>query len=254
MTRVLDHVPGLTFHGRKAEGVENAFRYGVDYVLLDPEDRGPFPRLFGRNRAALASLRDRDHGGPPGDGRGVAWLHDMLAEKLPDLRAGRILLLAQPRVLGHTFNPVSFWLVHDRDDVLRAVVAEVTNTYGDRHSYLCHSADLAPIGAGTTLAARKILHVSPFQPVAGGYRFRFDIRDDRLAIWIDYRSPGGRLMATLSGPRRPLTNRAILGAALRRPFGTRRVLGLIHWQALRLWWRGATFRGRPAPPPSEVSR
>lgn len=254
MRRVLDHVPGLTFHGRKGEGVANVFRYGVDYVLLDPDDRGPFPRLFGRNRPALASLRDRDHGGAPNHGRGAAWLREVLAETLPDLAVGRVLLLAQPRVLGHTFNPVSFWLVHDPQDVLRAVVAEVTNTYGDRHSYLCHADRLAAIDADTVLVARKILHVSPFQPVAGGYRFRFDIRDDRIAIWIDYRSPAGRLMATLSGPRRPLTNRAILGAALRRPLGTRRVLGLIHWQALRLWWRGATFRNRPDPPTTEVSR
>ncbi|CTQ33595.1 DUF1365 domain-containing protein [Jannaschia rubra] len=254
MRRVLDHVPGTTFHGRWADGVANTFRYGVDYVLLDPADTGPLPRFFSRDRANLVSLRDRDHGGPPGEGRGLPWARDVLACHLPDFAPGRILLLAQPRVLGHTFNPVSFWLIHDGGDGLRAVIAEVTNTYGDRHSYLCHADDLAPIAPDMRITVQKVLHVSPFQPVEGRYTFRFDISDSRVGVWIDYRMPGGRLLATLTGPRRPLTDGALLRAALRRPFGSRRVLALIHWQALRLWWRGAPFRDRPDPPSSGVSR
>lgn len=253
MTRTLDHIPGTTFHGRRAEGVSNRFSYGVDYVLLDPSDDGPLPALFARNARAFAQIRDRDHGGRPGHGRGVSWVRDVLAEALPAFQPARILLLAQPRMLGHVFNPVSFWLIHDASDRLTAVIAEVSNTYGDRHSYLCHTPDLAPITATTELAARKLMHVSPFQPVEGGYRFRFDIRPDRIAIRIDYAQGHGTLVATLTGPRHPLTNRALLRAALRRPFGTRRVLTLIHWQALKLWWKGATFRGRPTPPATEIS-
>ncbi|MFO6465931.1 DUF1365 domain-containing protein [Jannaschia sp. KMU-145] len=254
MTRVLDHVPGQTFHGRRAEGVTNAFRYGVDYVLLNPTDTGPMPSLFGRNRASLASLRDRDHGGPPGAGRGVRWVHEVLSEAHPSFRPGRILLLAQPRVLGHAFNPVSFWLIHDMAGAFRIAIAEVTNTYGDRHSYLCHTDDLAPITPDTRLGVRKLMHVSPFQPTEGDYAFRFDIAPDRVDIRIDYRIGDGRLLAVLTGPRVPLTNRGLIRAALRRPFGTRRVLGLIHWQALRLWWKGATWRNRPRPPEHETSR
>jgi DUF1365 family protein len=167
---------------------------------------------------------------------------------------GALWLLAQPRVLGHVFNPVSFWLCHDRAGALKVVIAEVTNTFGDRHSYLCHHDDLRPIGAADTLGAQKIFHVSPFQPLTGEYSFRFDIRADAIAIRIAYRSGDERLVATLTGPRRPLTNAAILRAALRRPFGSRRVLGLIHWQALRLWWKGARYRARPEPPKTKVSR
>jgi DUF1365 family protein len=137
---------------------------------------------------------------------------------------------------------------------LIAVISEVNNTYGDRHSYLCHHADQRPIEASDTLHAVKILHVSPFQPVAGDYSFRFDVRADRIGIWIDYTRPEGGLIATLTGARRPLTTGAILLSALRRPFGARRVLALIHWQALKLWAKGALFRGRPAPPQKEVSR
>lgn len=251
---VAQHIPARTWHGRRGEGVENAFAYGVDYVLLEPEAPGPLPRLFSRRGGRLASIRDRDHGGAPGEGRGAAWVRDVLAEHLPGLRIGRIRLLAQPRVLGHVFNPVSFWLIEDGQGVLRVVIAEVTNTYGDRHSYLCHADDLSPIEAGRTLAARKLMHVSPFQSVAGDYAFDFNIRADRIAIRIDYRAGNGRLIATLAGPRRPLTNAGLIRAALRRPFGTRRVLALIHWQAVKLWWKGARFRDRPAPPTRDVSR
>ena len=252
MTRTLDHVAATTVHARRAEGVSNRFAYAVDYVLLDPDDAGPFPALFSRAGRGFAQVRDRDHGGPPGAGRGVAWVRGVLEQAWPGFVPGRILLLAQPRVLGHVFNPVSFWLVHGPGGDLVAVIAEVTNTWGDRHSYLCHDG-LAPIHAGTVLKADKRLHVSPFQPAEGTYAFRFDIRPDRIAIRIDYARGDDRLVATLAGPRRPLTSRALLGAALRRPFGSRRVLALIHWQALVLWWKGAAFRGRPAPPGRDVS-
>lgn len=245
------HLAGETFHGRKG-AVANRFRYRVDYVLCDP-DRARGPSLFARNRAALMSLWDRDHGGPPGNGRGAVWVRGVLsAQGLPD--DGRIQLLAQPRVLGHVFNPVCFWLCHDAAGALRVVIAEVTNTMGDRHSYLCHRDDRGPLTREDTVAARKLLHVSPFQPVAGGYAFRFDIRPDRIGIWIDHTNGDGGVYTNLTGPLAPLTNGAILRACLCRPFGSRRVLALIHWQALRLWWKGAPFRRRPAPPVDEVTR
>jgi DUF1365 family protein len=248
MSRV-DHIAGHTFHGRKG-AVENAFRYAVDYVLLDAEAEVSAP-FFRRNRAGLTSLHDSDHGGPPKQGRGAIWVREVLARHAPGV-TGRVLLMAQPRVLGHVFNPISFWLCHDSARRLIVVIAEVTNTYGDRHSYICHNDDFTPIRAEYSLTAQKILHVSPFQPVEGGYEFRFDIRPDRIHIRIDYRAGNGGLFATLTGPRRPLTAGAVARATLR--LGSRRVLLLIHWQALKLWWKGAPFRSRPQPPTEEVSR
>ena len=246
---IVQHLQGQTFHGRKG-AVANHFTYGLDYVLLDP-DAVEGPLLFSRNKPNLTALYDSDHGGAPGHGAGCAWLRALLgAQGLPQTR---ITLLAQPRVLGHVFNPVSFWLVHDDAGALRVVVAEVTNTYGDRHNYLCHRADHGPIQPDDHLTALKLLHVSPFQPVEGAYVFRFDIRPDRIGIWIDFTAGNGGLIATLTGPLQPLTNLAILKACLKRPFGSRRVLGLIHWQALKLWWKGAGFRSRPTPPAHAVS-
>ena len=252
MSDQVDHIQGQTFHGRKG-AVENAFRYSIDYVLLDAEAPTKALSLFARNGRGLASLHDRDHGGQPGQGRGAAWVRDVLeAHQVTGIT--KIELLAQPRVLGHVFNPVSFWLCRRADAALIAVIAEVTNTFGDRHSYLCHHPDLGPISPTDRLQADKLLHVSPFQPVEGGYTFRFDITDERVGIWIDYTRKEGGLMATLTGKRAPLSNRSILYALARRPFGARRVLVLIHWQALKLWLRKATFRSQPTPPSKEVSR
>lgn len=250
MSRV-DHIVAETVHAR--HGAErNTFRYGIDYILLDAEAETRGPALFGRNRWGLFSLRDRDHGGPPKQGHGASWARELLDST--GLPCARIELLAQPRVFGHVFNPVSFWLSYDDAGALRAVIAEVTNTFGDRHSYLCHRDDRGPIGPKDVLTAAKILHVSPFQPQEGGYRFTFDVSEDHIDIRIDYRHGNGALIATLTGDRKPLTNASILRALVRRPFGARRVLTLIHWQALRLWRKGARYRDRPEAPSREVSR
>ena len=249
----IDHIAGETYHGRRGE-TTNAFRYSIDYVLLNPEAQGQHPALFARNRANVASVQDRDHGGAPGHGTGVAWVRQVLRDHGLSAANGQILLLTQPRLLGHVFNPVSFWLCHDADDVLRVVIAEVTNTFGDRHSYLCHHSDLRAITAQDRLQSTKIFHVSPFQPIEGSYTFRFDIRNDRIGIWIDYEQGEGGLLATLTGKRAVLSNKRILQAMLRRPLGARRVLALIHWQAFKLWWKGASFKQRPTPPDNEVSR
>jgi DUF1365 family protein len=235
--------------------VENAFTYSIDYVMLDAEaERVSAPWLFGRNRAWLTSLHDADHGGPPKEGRGAPWAREVFAAHgLTDVTDGKLMLLAQPRMLGHVFNPVSFWLAHDRQGRLRAVIAEVTNTFGDRHSYLCAHHDQRPITREDTLSAQKIFHVSPFQPIEGGYTFRFDIRSDRVGVWIDYSTGNEGVLATLTGKRAPLTTIGIVKSAFRRPLGARRVLALIHWQALKLWWKGAPYRVRPTPPEQEIS-
>ncbi|RLJ51837.1 hypothetical protein BCF46_2062 [Litoreibacter meonggei] len=249
----ISHIAGVTFHGRKG-AVENAFKYGVDYVLFDPAKDLKLPTLFSRNRANLASLYDCDHGGEPRRGAGLVWARDLLETQGLMNVVDRIELLAQPRVLGHVFNPVSFWLGYDAQGDLRAVIPEVSNTYGDRHCYLCFHDDHRVIAPADRLTARKVFYVSPFQPVEGEYTFRFDFTDDKVGVWIDYTTGNSGLLATLTGKRTPLTNMSILRACLRRPFGSRRVLGLIHWQALKLWWKGAKFRAHSAPPSDKVSR
>ena len=248
----VEHLQGYTWHGRKG-AIKNAFQYSIDYALINLSASVSGPILFSHNSPNLMSLRDRDHGGAPRAGRGLLWAQQVLQSHNLGLE-GDIFLLAQPRVLGHVFNPVSFWLCHDKSAQLCAVIAEVSNTFGDRHSYLCCHPDLRPITAQETINAEKIFHVSPFQPLTGAYTFRFDITAEAIDIKIDYTTPSGGVIATLRAAREPMTNRSILGALRRRPFGSRRVLALIHWQALKLWWKGARFHVRPEPPNTEVSQ
>ena len=99
----IDHIAGETYHGRRGE-TTNAFRYSIDFVLCDAEAPLKTPRLFARNGGGVMSLHDRDHGGQPKAGQGAAWVRDILATHDLDV-TGRIDLLAQPRVLGHVFNP-----------------------------------------------------------------------------------------------------------------------------------------------------
>ena len=243
-----EHIAGTTTHARRG-AIRNAFRYGVDYVLIDPAARrGPW--LFSRNRFNLASVHDHDHGGPLHDGRGADWARDILAERgLPD---AHIRLLTQPRFLGYVFNPVSFWLAWRGDDLV-AVICEVNTPFGDRHSYLCHLPEFAPITAAARMEAPKRLHVSPFQDRAGDYRFRFDIRPDRVAIHITHVHGEEGVIATLFGPRKPASSLGLAWGFLRRPMGALRTIALIHWQALKLKLKGARFRHRPEPVPDDLT-
>ncbi|MEM7089290.1 MAG: DUF1365 domain-containing protein [Pseudomonadota bacterium] len=254
MAEKIDHIAGHTYHGRKG-AIENAFRYSVDYILLNPEADHRTPLLFSINRANITNWRSRDHGGEPGQGVGAPWLRARFDE-MGVMQPARIMLLTQPRVLGHVFNPVSFWFCFDHADRLYAVVSEVSNTYGTRHSYLCHKPDFSVIEPTDRMVADKLMHVSPFQKIEGSYTFRFDYRADRVGVWIDYGRDKGGLIATLTGPRALLSDRTILWSLVRRPFGARRTFALIVWQALKLVFKKATFRPfRTAPVPDQtVSR
>ena len=249
MSQWPEHIAGVTTHARRGS-IANAFRYSVDYVLIDPEaTAGPW--LFSRNRFNLSAVHDRDHGGPTGQGRGVVWAREVFAGA--GLSGASIRLLTQPAFLGYIFNPVSFWLAFE-GAALRAVIAEVNNPWGDRHSYLCHLPDFAPIEKGAQMQAQKLMHVSPYQDVAGQYRFNFDVTGDKIAIRILHQDGDEGVIATLKGIRRPATSRGLAYAALvRRPTGALRTIGLIYWQALKLKLKGAAYRSRPAPPEQEVS-
>lgn len=240
-------IRGRVTHARRRP-VANSFAYAADYVLLtEAELAGQGgPRLFSYGRRNLASLHPRDHGlAGPG---GPAWVRRLAAGRGVE-NIAEVALIAHPRLWGYVFNPVSFWLMHGPDGSLRAVLAEVHNTYGDRHGYLCHHADGRPIRANDWLEAEKHFHVSPFFDIRGRYRFRFALEGARIGIWIRYEDgAGGGLMTALTGERRPFTDAELLRSLARAPLGAARTTALIHWQALRLWLKGLAFRRRPAPP------
>lgn len=245
-----EHLRGRTHHKRLGK-IENVFAYGVDYVLCDPE-RFIAPPFLSRNRFNLWSIHDRHHGGPRGRGRGAPWFRALLAERGLPLVGTRLLLLTQPSFLGFHFNPVSFWIAL-RQGRPCAFVAEVNNTFGQRHCYFCAHPDFRPIEGSDRLQARKLLHVSPFQKVEGSYSFRFDLTDRAVSIVIFYKNGTEGVIATLEGRRRPATSASLIWAALRRPFGAARVLTLIYWQAAKLTWKRAPFLKAQEPPRALVS-
>lgn len=232
---------------RRLRPALNAFVYPVFYVQLPVRDLAAAAcGIFSVDRPNLLSFYCRDHG--PRDGRPLLpWIESLLAEHgLPD--DGEIVLQTFPRVLGLVFNPVSFWFCHDRAGRLIAILAEVNNTFGSTHSYLLHRRG-EPLADGEELRAEKRFHVSPFNAVEGGYRFRFQRRRAVQQACIDYDDGEGELLlTTLSGKPRPWSAGALLAAFLRMPFLTVGVVARIHWQALKLWLKGVPFRGtQPIP-------
>jgi DUF1365 family protein len=243
----------------------NRFVYPT-YFLMLPMRRlrsAPSPSLA-RNRFGLISFHDRDHG----DGRddSLAWAEELLAREGVDDALGEIWLHCYPRVLGHTFKPVSFWYFHRPDESLAAVLAEVNNTFGERHCYLLRGERL---GWGREQQADKVFHVSPFCAVGGSYRFWFMRTtssqatgetggardDDRLVARIDHEDAGGALLRTsVSGRLVPLSAQSLRRAFFGVPLMTLGVIGRIHWQALRLWVKRVPFFRKPEPPELFVTR
>ncbi|MBS0347626.1 MAG: DUF1365 domain-containing protein [Proteobacteria bacterium] len=232
---------GHVMHRRLRPAV-NAFVYPVFYVQLPVRDLASAAcTIFSLDKPNLLSFHSKDHG--PRDGSPLLpWIEGVLAEHgLPG--DGEITLQTFPRVLGYVFNPVSFWFCHDGTGQLIAVLAEVNNTFGGTHSYLLHRHGEA-LRDGEELNAGKCFHVSPFNDVEGGYRFRFLRQRSVQVARIDYDDAEGELLLTaLSGKPVPWSAGALLSAFLRMPFLTLGVIARIHWQALRLWFKRVPFRG-----------
>lgn len=224
--------------------------YRVFSVLLDLDelpDLGRRLRLFAHNGRALFSLLDRDHG--PGDGSPlIPHVRALLARAEVRDAEGPIRLLCYPRVLGFVFNPLSVYYCHGADGALRALIYEVNNTFGERHSYVI---PVAGGGGPIRQTCRKVFYVSPFLPMDCTYHFRLRTPGERLSLVIQETHEGMPILdAWVTGERRPLTDAALLRAALRIPLLTLKVVAGIHWEALKLWLKGVPlFRHDPTPIP-----
>jgi len=233
---------GNVMHRRLRPAV-NAFVYPVFYVQLPVRDLAAANcGIFSVDRANVLSFRQKDHGVRDGSSL-LPWIESLLREHgLPD--DGEIILQTFPRVFGFVFNPVSFWYCHDRAGELVAVLAEVNNTFGGRHQYLLHNPHGAPLCDGQELRADKVFHVSPFNEIEGGYRFRFHLNRPVPLARIDYDDAEGELLLTsISGKPQEWGAGALMRTFLRMPFLTAGIVFRIHWQAIKLWLKGAPFRG-----------
>ena len=241
---------GTVWH-RRLRPALHEFRYPGYFLLLPLRAlrERPEPALP-RGRFGLISFDDRDHG--EGGPDALAWFEALLTREGIADADGEIWLQTLPRVLGHTFKPVSFWYAERRDGSLAAVLAEVNNTFGDRHAYLLTGPAL---DRGGELVATKVFHVSPFCRPEGRYRFRFQRGDGRCLVRVDHDDAQGPLLQTSQGGRlEPLTPATVRRAFFGQPLMTLAVVLRIHWQALRLWLKRVPWHRRPPEPEHFVSR
>lgn len=226
-------------------------RYRVFSLLLDLDelpalDRGL--RLFGHNRRAVLSFHESDHGAGSRDGL-KDWALGLLAEAGITSKSMCITLLCYPRILGYAFNPLSVYFCTTAEGELRAVLYEVCNTFRERHTYVIP----ARLGADGRVRheCAKQMYVSPFIPMDCRYRFTIVPPSENVQIAIDECDAAGVLLhAAFAAHRRPLSDRTLLAALAGYPLMTLKVMGAIHWEALRLWLKGiAIHRHRAAASP-----
>ena len=233
---------GTLVHSRRTPAA-HVFRYPVCYFLLDLDELAVLERrlaLFSHNRPNVVTLHDADHF----DGRP---LKQSVLDFAADPAVERVVMLAQLRTFGYVFNPVTFYWLYDSEDRLVSMVAELNNTFGERHPELL-------LGSGLAYEHDKHLHVSPFFGLDQSYEYLFSEPGEQVFARIHVRENGDRpLTAVLHGRRRELTNRSLAAALVRYPLMPQRVTGLIHWQAAKLWRKGVPFHHKPPFVPGQGS-
>jgi DUF1365 family protein len=227
----------------RRDPLANAFTYRSYSWYVDLDE---LPRLPWWLRP-IATFHAKDHLGDP-KASIRANVDRFLALKGLEPDGGKVTMLANARVLGHVFNPISLFWCHGADGGLRAVLAEVHNTYGERHCYL-----LAIDDAGRARTDKEF-YVSPFNEVDGSYRMTLPEPGGRLAVAVVLDRPGRKAFtATMTGIRTAATPRSILAAALDVPLAPLRLVAQIHWQGIKLWARGLPVVNRPHHLPQETA-
>ena len=246
---------GIVGH-RRLKPRRHALRYRVFWLLLDLGELDVLDgslRLFSRNRFNLLSFHDADHGATA-----TLTLRQQVLGQLGEAGIttpiGAIRLLTMPRILGYAFNPISLFFCHATDGRLIAVIYEVNNTFGERHFYLA-GVDGAEMPDGLIRhACRKAFYVSPFMGMDLDYDFTLRAPRESVSLAVSGSDEAGLVIATsMTGQRKPMTDRSLLSAAFSHPLLTLKVILGIHWEALKLWRKGVPLTCRPAPPREAVT-
>ncbi|MCC9624706.1 DUF1365 family protein [Thalassospira sp. MA62] len=247
---------GVVTHHRLRPKVHK-LRYRVFSFLLDLDEIDHLASrlgLFSRNRFNLFSFHDRDYA--DGDGTDLRPRIEAIlsAHNLGDC-SDKIELLCYPRLLGFVFNPLSVYFCHRANGSIGAVLYEVSNTFGDRHSYLIPVGDGALDAKGVLRqSCAKGFYVSPFIDMVADYHFSIRMPAENVAVAIrETDAKGTFLNAAFVGDRTELSDRKLIGAFLRYPLMTLKVVAGIHWEAFHLWRKGMKFHKRPHPPREAVT-
>jgi DUF1365 family protein len=232
---------GDVMHAR-LKPIGHRFSYRVMSLLIDLDRLDEANRaspLFGVNRAALYSFNETDHGDRDGSSLRF-YVQRCAAGHGIDLAGGRVLLLCYPRLLGYTFNPLSAYFCYRANGELALLIYEVRNTFGELHPYVLPVYPDEISQAGVRQQQDKLFYVSPFIEMAMRYHFRVSPPGESVKLRIlETDSEGPLLSATFSGRRRGLTTAALLRSFVSLPLVTIKIVAAIHWEALRLWLKGA---------------
>jgi len=241
-----------TVRHRRFSPVTNAFRYRLFMMYLDLDE---LPHLFddqpfwSADQPNLAWFDRRDHLGDPHVPLSVA-VRDLVAKRTGNRPPGPIRLLTHLRYFGHCFNPVCFYYCFDRNgEQVQTIVAEVHNTpWLEEHLYVLSAAENDhPVAGWRRHRFEKVFHVSPFMAMDLDYDWRFRLPGEHLGAHFILCRKGIRLFdASLRLSRREITKSALNRVLITYPAMTLKVVALIHWQALRLWNKGAPFYTHPA--------
>ena len=238
---------------RRLKPRRHQLRYRAYWLLIDLDELDSLAgrlRFFSHNGFNLFAIYDRDHGDRSGNPL-RAYVERELGAAGVALTGGRILLLTMPRILGYVFNPLSVYLCYRETGELAAVLYEVTNTGGERHTYLIAARESGPVAEQ---GCRKQLFVSPFLETDMHYDFRLQVPGSDVKLVIRASDTAGPVVvAWLSGTRRALSDRALLCVFFSHPLLTLKVIAAIHWEALRLWLKGVRLKTWPAPPAEPVT-
>jgi DUF1365 family protein len=257
-------------HHRPA-GPGHRFVYTVFMWLLDLAELPSLARHvpgFGYNRPGIVTFRDADHFDGSSDACSRQ-LRRVLESEGVSWPSGPVRVLTNCRMFGYVFNPVSFWFCYTPEARLDAIVAEVNNTFGERHCYVSARPDWAPActvsdddtkADGQTAgwprwSAKKVFHVSPFLSLDGTYRFAVEPPSRRLRVSVDLRiREEPTLVTRLALEREPLGRLSVVRMLGRYPLMTARVMGSIHWEAFRLWRKGAVYHVKPPYDPARARK
>lgn len=238
----------------------NGFRTGACFVRLvfssaPGEPRHRYPVIDGKG---LVSVSARNYGLEPhalNFPEFVEQLNARMEAETGETLNGPVHLHTFPKVLGYVFNPVSFWYFHNDKQQCRVILCEVNNTFGERHFYLLNAPDSdAALNKGMLLHATKEFHVSPFFPVSGRYEFRFVSSENHSLARINYFEGTVQQLSTSVSGKLVHPNTLLWGKTLLK-YGwfTLAVVLKIHWQAVKLLFKGAKFHGKPNPPSNTIT-
>jgi DUF1365 family protein len=232
----------------------NQFIYEAFYICFDiSKIYNLTTKIFSVNKFNLYSFYEKDHG--PKNGSNIKdWANETFKNSGMNNSIDKIFLFTHPRILGYCFNPVSFWLALNDQQKLIAVIAQVNNTFNESHSYVIFNKNGHEIESNQWFEADKEFHVSPFYKTEGNYKFRFIFEQNQIAIWINYLIGEKTLLTSVISKKNiNYDNKNLIISFIKMPFITFKVIALIHWQALKIFFKKIKYISKPKPPQNQIT-